>query len=262
MRILFLGNNWLGWKILHWLKEQGEEIAGLVVHPPNRQKYGEEIIGCGCVDSAYVFDGSRICEPETLEAIRDLQPEIGVSVLFGYILNQEFLELIPSGCVNIHPALLPYNRGAYPNVWSIVEGTPAGVTIHYIDEGVDTGDIIAQRQVEVEPVDTGGGLYRKLQEDAVDLFKKTWPLIRSGQPPRIPQKNNDGTCHRVRDVERIDDIDPDRTYTARELIDIIRARTFPPYAGAYFKQRGRKVYLRLQLLYEEELRACDHARCD
>lgn len=253
MRILFLGNNRVAWQILNWLREQDEEIVGLVVHPPERRRFGDEIINSAGVHRQNIFDGSQLNNKEVLQAIRELKPEIGVSALFGYILYPEFLGLLPRGCVNIHPALLPYNRGAYPNVWSIVEGTPAGATIHYIDEGVDTGDIIAQKKISVEPIDTGKSLYHKLELAAVDLFKENWPLIRSGQAARIVQNKEQGTVHRVRDVESIDEINFDRTYTARELIDIIRARTFPPYPGAYFWHKGRKVYLRLQLLYGEEL---------
>ena len=262
MRILFLGNNRVGWQIIRWLKEQDEEIVGLVVHPAGKRKYGEQIIDTAGVLPANIFDGSQLHNPETIKAVKALQPDLGVSALFGYILCREFLDLMPSGCVNIHPALLPYNRGAYPDVWSIVEGAPAGVTMHYIDEGVDTGDVIAQGQVNVEPVDTGEMLYRKLERTAVELFTETWPLIRSGQAPRILQNKSEGTYHRVCDVEQIDEIDLDHTYTGRELINIIRARTFPPYAGAYFRHNGRKVYLRLQLLYEEELKRTDDGNND
>jgi methionyl-tRNA formyltransferase len=253
MRILFLGNNWVSWQVIHWLREQKEQIVGLVIHPSHKRKYGDEIIRSAQVSPAHIFDGSQLRQPDMLQAIKALRPDIGLSVLFGYILRPEILDLFPAGVVNLHPAYLPYNRGAYPNVWSIVERTPAGVTLHYIDAGVDTGDIIAQRQLPIEPVDTGEILYRKLERVCVDLFKETWPLIRSGRVPRIPQDRREGTYHHTRDVEHIDPIDLDRTYTARELIDIIRARTFPPYPGAHFIHQGRKVYLRLQLLYEEQL---------
>lgn len=253
MRIVYLGNNWVGWQVLKWLRDQGEEVVALVVHPPERCKYGEEIIESAGLEAARIFYGSRLRCPDVIEAIRAVKPEIGISALFGYILHREFLNSMPAGCINIHPALLPYNRGAYPNVWSLVERTPAGVTVHYMDEGVDTGDIIAQREVAVDPIDTGKSLYRKLEQNAVDLFKETWPLIRSGRAPRIAQKEGRGTSHSARDVQCIDEIDLDRSYPARELIDIIRARTFPPYPGVYFSQAGRKVYLRLQLLYEEQI---------
>jgi methionyl-tRNA formyltransferase len=251
MRILFLGNNWVGWQVVKWLRGQNERIVGLVIHPPAKQKFGDEIMRSARVDPEHMFDGSQLRQRDTLQAIQALQPDIGVSILFDYILKPEFLELFPLGVANLHPAYLPYNRGQYPNVWSIIEGTPAGATLHYIDPGVDTGDIIARLRVSVEPIDTGETLYRKLEQACVDLFKETWPAIRSGQAPRLSQSRGEGTCHRTRDVEDVDCIDLDREYKAGELIDLIRARTFPPYSGAYFIDRGRKVYLRLQLLYEE-----------
>jgi methionyl-tRNA formyltransferase len=252
MRMMFLGNNWVAWKVIQWLKEQGESIVGLIVHPLAKRKYGEEIINSTGIDPDRIFDGSQLRNPEILKAIKALRPDIGISILFGYIVTQEFLDLLPSGCVNLHPALLPYNRGAYPNVWSIVERTPAGVTLHYIDEGVDTGEIIAQHEVPVEPVDTGESLYRKLERASVNLFRETWPLLRAGQASRIPQVEQDGTYHRMNDVVQIDEIDLDRQYTARELIDVLRARTFPPYPGAFFWNGGRKVYVNLQLEYADE----------
>jgi methionyl-tRNA formyltransferase len=252
MRVLFLGNNWVGWQVVRWLRQQQEEIAGIVLHPNHKRSYGEEIIRSAGVDATRIFDGSRLREPEVLNALRGLEPEIAVSALFGYILRDEFLSLPPAGCVNLHPAFLPYNRGAFPNVWSIIDGTPAGATLHYIDAGVDTGDIIARRQVRVEPIDTGESLYRRLERACVELFIENWPLLRAGKAPRESQLGERGTCHRVRDAAQIDEIDPEASYTAKELIDLIRARTFPPHPGAYFRCAGRKVYLRLQLSYEEE----------
>ncbi len=262
MRILFLGNNWVAWKVSDWLREQGEEIVGVVIHPPEKRKYGEKIISSCGVGSASVFNATRLNEAETVERIRNLRPEIGISAYFGYILRTELIRLMPRGCLNIHPAFLPYNRGVYPNVWSIIDGTPAGVTIHYIDEGVDTGDIVAQKRVVIEPIDTGESLYRKLELAALYLFKATWPAIGSGQANRIPQEKEAGTFHRLGDIEQIDEIALSRSYDAGDIIDIIRARTFPPYPGAYFLYNGRKIYLRLQLLTEEQLQEEKRDRTD
>jgi len=250
MRIFCLVNNWVGWQVLQWLQEQDEEIVGLAIHPPYRQKYGHEILKEAKLGPEFVFDGSSINQPEIIRKITALKADIGLSVFFGYILKPSFIRIFPKGIVNLHPAYLPYNRGSYPNVWSILDGTPAGATLHYIDPGIDTGDIIAQREVEVEPVDTGQTLYHKLEICSLELFKDTWPLIRHGTTPRIPQNDEIGTFHRISDIEQIDKIELDKLYTARELIDLIRARTFPPYDGAYFIHQGRKVYLRLQLYYE------------
>ncbi|MCH8109712.1 MAG: methionyl-tRNA formyltransferase [Chloroflexi bacterium] len=253
MRILYLGNNLLGCHVLEHLKATGEDVVGLVLHPHERRSYGAEMIEASGLGEASIFDGSRLRQAETLEAIADLKPDIGISVLFGYILKEEFLTLLPEGCVNLHPALLPYNRGSYPNVWSIVDNTPAGVTLHYIDVGIDTGDIIAQREVAVEPVDTGETLYRKLEKTALELFTETWPLVASGNAKREPQPRENGTYHRVKDVREIDRIDLDGQYTARHLINVLRARSFPPYPGAYIEVDGQRVYLRLQLMRESEM---------
>lgn len=250
MRILFLGNNWVGWKIAAWLAQQGEDIVGAVVHPEHKQKHRDEIIAALSISPSAVFAGDRLEDPTVLRGIAALVPEIAVSIFFGYILRPAFLNLPSAGCINLHPALLPFNRGSHPNVWSIIDGTPAGATLHYIDAGVDTGDIIAQTQVDVEPVDTGATLYRRLEQASVQLFQSAWPAIRAGNAPRLAQGQAVGTTHRAKDVERIDEIDLEATYKARELIDLIRARTFRPYTGAYFRSGGKKVFLRLELEYD------------
>jgi methionyl-tRNA formyltransferase len=253
MRILFLGNNWVGWKALSYLRTCKENICGLVVHAEPKRRYGKEILESGGVESSRIFVGSELRTQGILEAIKRLEPDIGVSVLFDHILREEFIRIFPKGIVNLHPSYLPYNRGQYPNVWSIVEGTPAGVTLHYIDEGVDTGDIIAQEEVPVALTDTGRSLYRKLENAAIELFKQQWPLIREEKESRVSQSAGDGTFHRTTDVDAIDEIDLEKKYLAKDLINILRARTFPPYSGAYFRVDNERVFLRLELLREGEL---------
>jgi methionyl-tRNA formyltransferase len=251
MRVLLFANNRLGHSVTRWLRTSSAEIVGVVAHPAGSGKFTREIVEDAGVAADRVFDGSKLRQRDTLEAIASLRPQIGVSVLFGYILQPELIAMFPEGCINLHPALLPYNRGAYPNVWSIVDRTPAGVTIHYIDAGIDTGDIIVQRETPVEPFDTGATLYAKLEAEALSLFQETWPWIASGCAPRFPQCGR-GTQHRVRDAERLDEIDLDRAYTGRELIDILRARTFPPYRGAFIRCGGRKVYISVQFAVDEK----------
>ena len=250
MRIVCLCNNRLGWQVLQWLHEQGQETVALVVHAGKSGKYQDEIRSVVKDTECVVLEAQQIAQPEGLEQIRSCRAEIAISVLFRNVLQPSFLSLFPKGCINLHPAYLPYNRGVHPNVWSIVDKTPAGVTVHYIDEGLDTGDIIAQQEVLIEPTDTGSTLYSKLERAALELFQRTWPLIESGKAPRKKQDTSQGTSHRLRDVEGIDEIDPAKLYLGEELINLIRARTFPPYQGAYFRYKGRKIYLRLELSEE------------
>jgi methionyl-tRNA formyltransferase len=252
MRILYLGNNWVAWQVLEWLKAEGAEVVGLVIHPPHKQKHTAEMLKAANLSSDRLIDGSQLHAPEVMRKIKELAPDIGISVLFDYIIRPDLLHLFPHGIVNLHPSYLPFNRGQYPNVWSIIERTPCGTTLHYIDEQIDTGDIIAQKEVPIEPIDTGETLYRKLEAASVQLFKDTWPLLQSGKASRVPQNRPAGTYHRARDVETIDRIELEQTYRARDLIDILRARTFPPHRGAYFEVNGRRVYLQLHLEHDEK----------
>lgn len=251
MRILYLGNNRVGRDVLAWLVASGEEVVGLVVHPPARARCRDEIVQAAGVGADRVFEADTLDKPGTLDALRRLAPDIGLCVYFGYILRAPLLTLPRHGCLNLHPALLPHNRGAYPNVWSIVDGTPAGVTLHRVDEGIDTGDIVAQRPVPVHAVDTGETLHRRLEDAGIALFKETWPMVRDHRVPVARQPAGAGSFHRVRDVEAIDRIDLDRTYVARDLLNLLRARTFPPYPGAYFVDGGRRVYVSVSLRYGE-----------
>ncbi len=175
-----------------------------------------------------------------------------VAAWYGSILRPEVVALPPLGCINLHPSYLPLNRGKFPNVWSIVDRTPAGATVHYIDDGVDTGDVILRREVAVDLTDTGASLYAKLQKACVDIFIEAWPNIRSGTAPRTAQSDlpETPTFHRARDVESIDEIDLDATYVARDLIDLLRARTFRPHPSAYVMAGDRKIRVRVDLTEE------------
>lgn len=252
MKVIYLGNNWVGWQVLKWLKDQPVEIVGAVVHPHKTQRHVKELLGEIELPKENIIDGTRLGEPMVLDQIKKLVPDIGISAFFGYILKPEFLEIFPRGVINLHPSYLPFNRGSNPNVWSIIEGTPAGVTLHYIDEGIDTGPIIAQEEVLVEPIDTGETLYCKLERASLDLFKAHWSEIQRDNVSPIKESAEQGTNHRSSDIEKTDRIDLEGTYRAKDLIDIIRARTFPPYKGAYFMVNGKKVYVRLSLEYEEK----------
>lgn len=251
MRIVLFCNNWAGWQAFKWLLAQGEEVVGLVVHPEGSARCRGEILAeARRRPGIAVLDGSRLDREETVRSLAGLRPDIGLSVYFGYILKPEVLSLFPLEVLNLHPSYLPYNRGAHPNVWSIVEETPAGVTLHYVDAGIDTGDIVAQREVPVAPSDTGGSLYRKLERAGLELLQEAWPHIKAGRVRRQPQPRDRGTFHRVAQLRELDRIDLDKEYRARDLINLLRARTFPPYKGAYFEDQGRRVYIRLEL--EEE----------
>ena len=140
----------------------------------------------------------RSDEPLTVERIDELDPVIAVIHGYRLILRRPVLGRLPDRVVNLHIGYLPYNRGADPNLWSALDGTPAGVSIHYVDEGVDTGDLIAQRRLSFGDEETLAGSYAKLQAAMLELFREQWPAIRAGTCARHRQVGA-GTSHRMAD---------------------------------------------------------------
>ena len=142
-------------------------------------------------------------EPLTSELVEEWEPRWAVSHGYRRILRRDVLDLVPDGFINLHISLLPYNRGADPVLWSVLEDTPAGVTIHHIDEGVDTGDVIAQRPVALLEGDTFATMHARCTAEINDLFREVWPSIEAGSADRRPQPPG-GTSHRVRDRARVE----------------------------------------------------------
>lgn len=254
MKVMVLANNWVGWQLVSWLSKRIDaEIVGLVIHPDQKQKYGREIVSAADLPKDKIFNGSKLRQKEVRDQIAALPAELALSIYFGYILKPDFLDIFPQGVINLHPSYLPYNRGTHPNIWSIVDETPAGVSLHYIDSGIDTGQIISRRLVNVDPTDTGKTLYQKLERASVNLFCDMWPEIVAGRFTSKEQILEEGTFHRAKDVSSIDEINLNEKYRAGDLLNILRARTFPPYPGAFFWHNGRKIYIRVQLLNEDDL---------
>lgn len=127
-----------------------------------------------------------------------------ISYGYRHILKKDVLDQLQDRAINLHISFLPWNRGADPNLWSILEDTPRGVTIHYLDEGVDTGDIIAQKNVALNFTnDTLSTSYKKLQTEIQQLFKENWLQIKSGKCHRSKQVVP-GSCHRAKDRQAVE----------------------------------------------------------
>jgi len=148
-------------------------------------------------------DGHKIIEetaPIDLQYIKERKIDFVVSYGYRHIVRTDVLNYLKDRIINLHISYLPWNKGADPNLWSFLEDTPKGVTIHFMDEGIDTGDIIAQKELFFDcDHATLATTYAQLQAEMISLFRKTWPLIdiRGGTiRRRQPAK---GTCHRLSD---------------------------------------------------------------
>jgi methionyl-tRNA formyltransferase len=125
-----------------------------------------------------------------------------VSYGYRHIIKEPILSKYRGRIINIHIGYLPWNRGADPNFWSWYDDTPKGVTIHQMDEGIDTGPILARRAMRFNHLSTLATSYAKLQERAEELFRYTWPAIRNGLPA-TPQPDKGFAAHKKKDREAI-----------------------------------------------------------
>lgn len=216
--IVFLGVNDAGMRVYEWLCDR----EGVFVH-------------------------SLLTTKEQLDVVRAVEPDYVISCGYRHIVPEDILTVPSEGCLNLHAAYLPYNRGANPNVWSIVEGTPAGATLHYMDTEIDTGDIIARRTVDTDFADTGKDLYERLEDAQFDLFTETWPRIEDGSIEPQPQDSDAGTYHTTDEFDNLCELDPDAEYTVKDLLDRLRALTFPPYDNAYVEIDGDRYYVEINI---------------
>ena len=163
------------------------------------------------------------------------------------IIPKYLVELPKNGTINLHPSLLPYDRGKHYNFWTIVDGTPFGVTIHFVDAGVDSGDILFQAPIPKTWDDTGGSLYNKAIGAVRKLFKERYLDIVEGRYSRSPQDPLKATMHFARDLESASEIFLERQYTALTLFNLLRARTFEGKPACYFRADGKKYEVRISI---------------
>lgn len=128
--------------------------------------------------------------------------DLWVSVHWPHIFRKDQIVLPKLGVVNVHNAYLPWNKGAHACSWAIVEGTPHGATMHWIDEGVDTGPILIQRRVGIEATDTAEMLYQKTAAVELEVFKVGMDMILTGNLRKIQQPQG-GSFHLKKDFQRL-----------------------------------------------------------
>lgn len=153
-------------------------------------------------------------------------------------------------CINVHPGLNPFNRGWYPQVFSILNGMPCGATIHEIDEGLDHGNIICQKEVALEAWDTSYTIYQKVLAAEIALMEENLQKIMDGEYQAF--RAEEGNLNLKKDFEKLLEIDLGDTDTFQNHIDKLRALSHGNYDNAFFYDRnGTKVYVKITLKKEE-----------
>lgn len=166
--------------------------------------------------------------------------DLGVLAWWPKIIKKPLLDTPKLGFINTHPSFLPHNRGKHYNFWALIERSPFGVSLHRVDDGIDTGDIVAQESIDYDWTDTGGTLYEKAQVAMVDLFCATYKTLRTGEFESRPQDLKLGSYHLASELESASKIDLNAQYFASDLINLMRARTFAGYPGSWFEDSGSR----------------------
>lgn len=190
------------------------------------------------------------CIYDSLENVISKFPEnvsLGILAWWPKIIKSPLLEMPQQGFINTHPSLLPYNRGKHYNFWALVEQVPFGVTLHRVDSSVDTGAIVAQKAISYDWLDNGESLYIKAQKTMVELFCGAYPELRKGDIMSVSQKTDAGSFHHSSELELASRIDLDKLYPARDLLNLLRARTFEGHPGCWFNDDGARYEISINI---------------
>lgn len=245
MRILFLGGKNVGHGCLQAILDRGtDEVVGLFANPGDEDpaRWFRSASELARAHGIPVFAPAKANSPENERLIRELRPDIAFVVYYDQILKPNLIGIPPRGCFNLHLALAESYRGCYPTTWALINGeTETGVTLHAIDKGIDSGDIVAQAKVAISPDDTGRSLYDKCTEAGIALFREWYPRIVAGNFQARPQVATPRTRYYKRGFPSRK-IDFGRT--GGEIRDHARALLFEPFPPPYFEIGGVRYEIR------------------
>ena len=237
MRIIMVGQGPFGQKALDTLIKKGEDIVGVFCPKDNR---GEAMAATAEDSGVALFRPNKMKDAEVQEAYLELRPDLVILAFVTDIITETLLDIPPLGTICYHPSLLPRHRGASGINWAVIQGdTRTGLTILWVDKGVDTGPILLQKEIDIGPEDTTGSLYfNSLFPLGIEAIAQAVDLIKSGKAPKIPQDDFLATYEPPCDdaVAAIDWSKP-----ASEVYNLVRG--CDPQPGAYLIFKGDKVRL-------------------
>ncbi len=186
MRVVFMGTPDFAVGTLETLIAAGHEVAAVVTQPDKPKGRGKSLMPTPVKEVALahqipVFQPKKVRDPEFVETLRTIAPDVIVVAAFGQIISKEILDMPRYGCINVHASLLPAYRGAAPIQWAVINGDKeSGVTIMRMSEGLDTGDMIDKVVVPLEEKETGGSLFDKLSKAGAALCTEVLVKLENG----------------------------------------------------------------------------------
>ena len=256
MKVLFMGTPDFAEESLKSLVEAKYDIVGVVTNPDKPKGRGMKMVASPVKQYA-IEKGLKIYQPEKvrkntefIEEIKSLNPDVICVVAYGKILPKEILEIPKFGCINVHASLLPKYRGAAPIQWAVINGDKTtGITTMYMDEGMDTGDMILKKEVEIGEDETTGELWDRLAKIGGKLLVETLKEIEKGTAPRQKQGKDFTLAPMLsKDMAKIEW----NKKTAQEIKNLVRGLN--PIMGAYTFLNGKKIkFWRVDIAKEDEI---------
>lgn len=245
MRIIFMGTPDFAVRVFDAIVSAGHEVVAVYTQPDKPKGRGKSMQFPPVKKKAMeygipVFQPIKVREPEVVESMKELRPDIIVVVAFGQILPETILNLPPLGCINVHASLLPKYRGAAPIQRVIIDGeTISGVTTMYMAKGLDTGDMIDKIEVPIDAKETGGSYHDKLAAAGAELCLSTLKKLEDGTAPRIPQDDS-LSCYAHMLNKAMGELDFQKS--AIELERLIRGLNPAPSAYSHLNGKTLKIF--------------------
>lgn len=242
MKIVYMGTPDFAVPPLEALVRSGYEVAAVVTQPDKPKGRGKTLMPTPVKEEAMkhdipVYQPLKVREPEFVEILENIAPDIIVVAAFGQIIPKKILDMPKYGCINIHASLLPKYRGAAPIQWAVINGEKvSGVTTMRMDEGLDTGDMILKEEVTLAPDETGGSLFDRLAEVGAKLAVQTLQALEDGTAEFTPQDHEKAT--QVGMIKKSFG-EMDFTKSAVELERLIRGLN--PWPGTYTEYQGKTL---------------------
>ncbi|WP_341877355.1 methionyl-tRNA formyltransferase [Defluviitalea saccharophila] len=245
MKIVFMGTPDFAVPSLQKLIDEKYYIAAVVTQPDRPKGRGKKMVAPPVKELAVkydipIFQPERVRNPEFIETLRSIAPDLIVVIAFGQILPKEILDIPTYGCINVHGSLLPKYRGAAPIQWAIINGEKiTGVTTMFMDEGMDTGDMILKKEIPIEPEYTAGDLHDIMAPVGADLLKDTLDELIRGNIKREKQDEDEATYAPMLKKENglIDWSQP-----SYKIINLIRGLSPWPSAYTFYKDQMMKIW--------------------
>ena len=235
MRIIIVGQGPFGEKVLQTLIQKGEDVVGIFTPSDKR---GEAMKVSAEKSRVPVFRPNLMKDPQVYDAYLNLKPDLALLAFVTDIIPEKLLTVPSLGTICYHPSILPRHRGASAINWAIIQGdTRTGLTVFWVDKGIDTGPLLLQKEVEIKPDDTTGSLYfSKLFPMGVDAMVEAVELINKGKAPKIPQDGSKATYEPPCD-DRVASVNFEKSI--RDIYNLIRG--CDPQPGAYTAYQGKRV---------------------